>query len=200
MKKINNLLNFIFVLLIALVFVKCNKKYQGNNSIENVKYNSNKTTYTPKELDSVEARNYIVKLKLQEVYDLATNYAAGNKDTEIDRTIYEQIKEYFEKPDSTSIAPLISELDSLGARFVRINNIETLKEVVNEDTLDFAKYTMMYYNKEKRYVGALNKEVQYILKETPVEEKKFKSEFKFYFVNFQPLAGKKDSIPSVETK
>lgn len=193
-------LNLSIGVILAMLLMACNKKYQGTNNIESVKYNRNETTYTPKELDSVKARNYIIKLRLQEVYDLATNYAAGNKDTEIDRTLYRQIKEYFEKPDSTAIQPLIKELDSLKARFVKISNVTSKKEVIAPDTLDFAAYQMAYYDKDKRYIGTQHKEVQYILKETPIGEKKFKSEFKFFFVNFYPNLSENDSISVGNTK
>jgi hypothetical protein len=33
---------------------------------------------------------------------------------------------------------------------------------------------MDYYDKERKYIGYLNKEVQYVLKEAPAKEKKFK--------------------------
>jgi len=187
-------------LLLVIFFFACSEKYEGNNSIENVKYNSNKTTYAPMEIDSVNARNYIIKLKLQEVYDLATNYAAGNKDTEIDQTLYNQLKEYFEKPDSTIIEPLIKEMDSLSARYVKIVKVSSDKEIIDQDTLDFADYSMLYYNKDKRYIGSLPKKVQYVLKETPVPQKKFNSEFKFYFVSFAPFPSLNDSISSGEIR
>lgn len=198
--KTKSLFNSGFILLLLISIYACNKKYEGNNSIENVKYNSNKTTYAPIEIDSVEARNYIIRLKLQEVYDLATNYAAGNKDTEIDKTLYNQLAEYFTRPDSAIVQPVIHEMDSLKARFVKISDVTSEKEIVNNDTLDFAHYQMAYYNNKRQYLGTEKKKTQYLLKETPVIEKKFKSEFRFYFVSFAPMGTEKDSIPSGEIK
>ena len=150
-------------------------------------------------MDSLQTINNITALKLQEVYDLGTNYAAGNKDSDIDITLYNQIQEYFEKPDSTKIMPFIKQLDSLKARFVKISDVSTSKYISTKDTLDFAKYKMDYYDKERKYIGYLNKEVQYVLKKKLLQkEKKFKSEFKFYFVEFKGRL-KKDSIPSGKT-
>ncbi|NAW52055.1 hypothetical protein GNY06_11980 [Elizabethkingia argentiflava] len=201
MKKIHNALSFFSGLFIILGLIACNKKYSGKNTIETVKYNNNTTTYSPVEFDSVQARNYITGLKLQELYDLAAHYAAGNKDSDIDFTLYHQIQEYFDKPDSSKINSFINELDSLKARFVKINAISTFKEIhTKKDTLDFAKYRMDYYDGGKKYAGYLNKQVQYILKEVPVKEKKFKREFKFYFVDFKNPISQKDSVSLGKTK
>lgn len=192
MKIKNKILNALFAALIGFAFFACNKKYEGNNSIESVKYNTNKTTYTPMELDSVQAVNRIVAQHLQEVYDLATNYAAGNKDTDIDQTLRNQMMEYFETTDSLQINPLVKTLDSLQARYVKVYDITTFKKPVKKDSLDFATYKLDYYDKSRRYLGMLNKEVQYVLK-APEQDKQFTKEFKFYFVNFNL---KKDSIPA----
>lgn len=200
MRKIHNIFNISFAVIIIIAVVACKEeKYTGKNSIETVKYNNNATTFSPIELDSVQTINNITALKLQEVYDLATNYAAGNKDSDIDITLYNQIQEYFEKPDSAKIHPFIKELDSLKARFVKINDVTTFKHVTSKDTLDYAKYKMDYYNKERKYLGYQNKEVHYVMKEVPAIEKKFKREFKFYFVDFRGPS-KKDSILSGKAK
>lgn len=200
MKRVHNIFNIIAVTIILIIgLAACKEKYKGKNSLETVKYNNNTTTFSPIELDSLQTINNITALKLQEVYDLGTNYAAGNKDSDIDVTLYNQIQEYFEKPDSTKIMPFIKQLDSLKARFVKISDVSTSKYINAKDTLDFAKYKMDYYDKERKYIGYLNKEVQYALKEAPAKEKKFKSEFKFYFVEFKGPP-KKDSIPSGKTK
>ncbi|WP_407482161.1 hypothetical protein [Elizabethkingia meningoseptica] len=200
MRKIHNIFNITFALIIIIAIIACKEeKYTGKNSIETVKYNNNATTFSPIELDSVQTINNITALKLQEVYDLATNYAAGNKDSDIDITLYNQIQEYFEKPDSAKIHPFIKELDSLKARFVKINDVTTFKHVTSKDTLDYAKYKMDYYNKDRKYLGYQNKEVHYVMKEVPAIEKKFKREFKFYFVDFRGPA-RKDSILSGKAK
>jgi len=184
--------NTLIALLIISFFVfSCKKKYIGENSIETVKYNKNSVI----ELDSIQTINNIITLKLQEIYDLATNYAVGNKDSDIDQTIYNQIQEYFKKPDTAVINPIIRELDSLKSRFVKINNVESFKYTEDTNTLDCAKYNIDYYDVTRKYLGSENKYVQYTLKETPAKEKIFKQEFKFYFIKFSGFS-ENDSILS----
>jgi len=174
--------------MIFFIF-SCKKKYIGDNSIETVKYNKNVAI----ELDSIQTRNNIILIKLQEIYDLAINYAIGNKDSDIDKAIYNQMQEYFEKKDSTAINPIIKEIDSIRARFARVNKVNAFEYSKNTDTLDFASYKIDYYDVERKYLGTMSKNTQYILKETPDKERKFKQEFKFYFVKFDVFSGK-DSI------
>ena len=75
--------------------------------------------------------------------------------------------------------PFIKQLDSLKARFVKISDVSTSKYISAKDTLDFAKYKMDYYDKERKYIGYLNKEVQYVLKEAPAKKRNLKVNLNF---------------------
>ncbi|QCX52924.1 hypothetical protein [Elizabethkingia sp. JS20170427COW] len=198
MKSNKIYLNIITLLCIALLGIACEKKYEGKSSLESVKYNSNNSTYTAIELDSTKARNNILQIKLQELYDLSTNYAAGNKDTDIDETLYKQIGLYFEKPDTLLINNFIKELDSLKARYVKISDVSSSKEFTPKDTLDYTKYKVDYFDVSKKFLGSIDKFAHYTLKELPTSEQKVKGAFKFYFTDFK--APQKDSIPSGVTK
>lgn len=193
MKK---LINILIVCFIAFYIYSCNKKYDGDTSLENVKYNNNKKTYSTAKMDSAQAINTITKQKIQEFLDLSTLYASGNRDTEIDSVIYAQMQSYFVKQDSTNIKPLLKDLDSLKVRFAKVNSINSSKSIVGKDTLDFATYDVDYYNKDRKLIGNFNKNTQYILQKSPV---KFKKEFKFYFVDFEAKS-QKDSTSVGVTK
>src|SRR5690606_34957344 len=109
MKRINKLL--LFGLMLAL-FTGC-KKEQENLSLEQVKYNSNTTSYPSAKMDTLQSINKITRQKVREVLELSILYNSGNKDTEIDAAMYNQILGYFYKPDSTTVKSLFTELDSL---------------------------------------------------------------------------------------
>ena len=132
-------------------------------------------------MDSVQAINAITRQKVQDVFDLSTLYVSGNKDTEIDSSIYSQIKYYFHKPDSLTLMPLFKELESLKVKTAKVNNIKVYDVYYKEDTLNFAKYNVEYFDKERRTVGRFDRKSQFILVPAP---KKFKKEFKFYFLDF----------------
>ncbi len=191
MSKLNNLL-LLCALLLALA--ACNKKYDGSNSIDSVKYNKNTNSYPSTKIDSVQAINNITRQKLQELMDLAALYASGNKDTEIDSVIYAQMETYFLSPDSLKVTRLINQLDILQANYTKVTGLEIEQELRQNDTLNFARFNLEYYNADKKYLGKVDKRAQYVLKKSPV---KFKQEFRFYFVDFDPKP--KDSISSGNT-
>ena len=105
------------------------------------------------------------------------------------------LQNYFEKPDSTKLFPILRELDTLNVKSIKVSNIEIFDKIFHKDTLNFAKYHVEYFDKNSKLIGNFQRNAQYTLKPNPV---KFKKEFKFYFVDFAPVL--KDSISSGVTK
>lgn len=161
------------------------------SDIDKLRNNNNKTSYPVNKMDSAQAIQYITKQKIQELLDLSTLYSNGNRDTEIDSIIYAQMNGYFSAPDSLKLKPILRELDSLKVKTARVGNLEVSKEITPNDTLDFAKFDVEYFDRSGRSLGIFNKTAQYTLKVTPIQ---FKKEFKFYFLNFnEPYSPVKDS-------
>ncbi|MEA1849878.1 hypothetical protein U9K52_13210 [Chryseobacterium sp. MHB01] len=187
MKRINNFLIFTVLLL---AFVSCNNKKTEISDLDKLRNSNNTKTYPAVQMDSAQAINYITKQKVQELLDLSTLYLSGNKNTEIDTLIYSQMQSYFHKPDSLTFKNLFHELDSLKVKTVKVNNLEVYKDIYNQDTLDFAKFSVEYFDNKNKTLGTFEKTAQYILVSTPNTKK----EFKFFFLNFysNPLL-KKDS-------
>lgn len=187
MKRINNFLIFTVLLL---AFVSCNNKKTEISDLDKLRNSNNTKTYPAVQMDSAQAINYITKQKVQELLDLSTLYLSGNKNTEIDTLIYSQMQSYFHKPDSLTFKNLFHELDSMKVKTVKVNNLEVYKDIYNQDTLDFAKFSVEYFDNKNKTLGTFEKNAQYILVSTPNTKK----EFKFFFLNFysNPLL-KKDS-------
>ena len=192
MKYLNNI---IFVLLLASLLFSC-KKETTVSDLETLRKNNNKVSYPVTKMDTAQAISFITKQKIQELFDLSTLYTSGNRDTEIDSVIYSQINNYFLVQDSQKLKPIFRQLDSLKVKMAKVGNIEVRKEMKNNDTLDFAKFNVEYYDSNNKLIGNFDKNAQYILKANPV---KFKKEFKFYFVNFD-IPAEKDSISVGITK
>lgn len=192
MKKLIKLLTVVMLSCIAIH--SCKKKYEGDTSLEDAKYKTNRKSIPSVKMDSVQAINIITKQKIQDLLDLSTLYTSGNKDTEIDSVIYAQMKGYFLNGDSLHIKPLIKDLDSLKVRYAKINSLEISKVPDGKDTLDYAQFSVEYYNDKKAFIGSFNRQAQYILKASP---KQFQKEFKFYFVNFYETENKKN-MPTAE--
>lgn len=187
MKRINNFLIFTVLLL---VFVSCNNKKTEISDLDKLRNSNNTKTYPAVQMDSAQAINYITKQKVQELLDLSTLYLSGNRNTEIDTVIYSQMQSYFHKPDSLTFKNLFHDLDSLKVKTVKVNSLEVYKDVHNMDTLDFAKFSVEYFDNKNKSLGTFEKNAQYILVSTPNTKK----EFRFFFLNFysNPLL-KKDS-------
>lgn len=187
MKRINN---FLIVTLLLLAFISCNNKKTEISDLDKLRNSNNTKTYPAVQMDSAQAINYITKQKVQELLDLSTLYLSGNRNTEIDTVIYSQMQSYFHKPDSLTFKNLFHELDSLKVKSVKVNNLEVYKDLLNQDTLDFAKFNVEYFDNKNKSLGTFEKNAQYILVSTPNTKK----EFKFFFLNFysNPLL-KKDS-------
>lgn len=184
-------LKILSLLLFILMFIGC-KKEEQDLSLEQVKYNTNKTSYPTNKMDSAQAINKITKQKVREVLELSILYNSGNKDTDIDDALYKQILGYFHKPDSNTVRNLLTELDSLQVNNLSINSFEVKERYFRKDTLNFARFNVEYFDKNKRSIGSFDREAQYILIPAEIQ---FKKEFKFFFLNFyqKPL---NDSIVS----
>jgi hypothetical protein len=193
MKSLNNLF---FASLLGILLFSCKKENSTVSDLEMLRNNNNKISYPVTKMDSAQAISFITKQKIQELFDLSTLYTSGHRDTEIDSVIYAQINNYFLVQDSEKLKPIFRQLDSLKVKTAKVGNIEVRKEMKNNDTLDFAKFNVEYYDKDNRLIGNFDKNAQYILKPYPV---KFKKEFKFYFVNFD-IPAKKDSTSVGKTK
>ncbi|MEC3877161.1 hypothetical protein [Chryseobacterium salviniae] len=187
MKRINN---FLILTVLFLAFVSCNNKKTEISDLDKLRNSNNTKTYPAVQMDSAQAINYITKQKVQELLDLSTLYLSGNRNTEIDTVIYSQMQSYFHKPDSLTFKNLFHELDSLKVKTVKVNNLEVYKDIQSKDTLDFAKFSVEYFDNKNKTLGTFEKNAQYILVSTPNTKK----EFKFFFLNFysSPLL-KKDS-------
>lgn len=194
MKKKNKIIWFLFVLFLTVI--SCKKETPEVSDLEKVRNNNNQKTYPVTKMDSVQAISFITKQKIQELLDLSSLYTSGNRDTEIDSVIYEQMKSYFAERDSDKLQPLLKQLDSFKVKTAKVGDIEVKKEIKGNDTLDFARFSVEYFDKKDRYIGRFEKNAQYILKLSPV---KFKKEFKFYFVEFD-VKPEKDSISVGVTK
>lgn len=179
MKNLNKiLLSFLALLMMA---VSCNKKTEEKSDLEKIRTNNNRKSYPMTKMDSAQAIQFITKQKIQELFDLSALYANGNRDTEIDSVIYAQMQNYFEKPDSLKVKPLLRQLDSLHVKSAKVGNLTVSKKITKKDTLDFAQFNVEYFDANNKSLGTFSKNAQYILKLAPVQ---FKKEFKFYFVNF----------------
>ncbi len=192
--KISRFLFFAFAWL--LLIFSCTKENKEVSDLQKVRNNNNKITYPVTKMDSSQAIAFITKQKIQELLDLSTLYTSGNRDTEIDSVIYAQMKSYFSVQDSNKLKPLLKDLDSFNVKSAKVGNIDVSKVVKGKDTLDFAKFQVEYFDNKDKSIGTFDKNVQYILKLTPV---KFKKEFKFYFVDFNSTPPK-DSISVGKTK
>lgn len=180
-----------------LAFTACNNKKTEVSDLETLRNSNNKKSYPAVKMDSAQAINFITKQKVQELLDLSTLYLSGNKNTEIDTVIYSQMGSYFHKPDSMTFKKLFRELDSLKVKSVKVNNLSVYKDYYKNDTLDYAKFNVEYFDDKNRSLGTFEKNAQYILMSTPI---KFKKEFKFYFLNFYSSPLKKDSTSVGVTK
>lgn len=180
------------MLILVAIFVTiaaCKKENTELSDLQKVRNNNNQKSYPVTKMDSAQAISFITKQKIQELMDLSTLYTSGNRDTEIDSVIYAQMRSYFAEDDSNKLKPLLKQLDSLKVKNVKVGNIAINKEITVNDTLDFAKFDVEYFDARDRLIGKFEKNAQYMLKLSPV---KFKKEFKFYFVDLD-LKPKKDS-------
>ena len=178
--------NKIFFVLISFLLIlgSCKKETNEMSDLQKVRNNNNRKSYPVTKMDSAQAISFITKQKIQELLDLSTLYTSGNRDTEIDSVIYAQMKSYFAEADSAKLNPILKQLDSFKVKTAKVGNIAVTKEIKGKDTLDFAKFSVEYFDIKDKSIGIFEKNAQYILKLSPV---KFKKEFKFYFVDFDAI-------------
>lgn len=190
MKKLTNILFVMLTMMVAIV--SCKKETPEISDLDKVRKNNNAVSYPVTKMDSAQAIAQITKQKIQELLDLSTLYTSGNRDTEIDSVIYSQMKSYFIEDDSAKLAPILTELDSFNVKMAKVGNIEVSKTVVGNDTIDFAKFAVEYFDDQNKSVGIFERNAKYVLEPSPV---KFKKEFKFYFVSFEdPVAKDTTSV------
>lgn len=184
--------NFLYLFLLIAFIFSCDKKTDEISDLDKLRNSTNQKTYPAQQMDSVQAINAITLQKVQDVFDLSALYVSGNRDTEIDYSIYSQIQSYFHKPDSLTLNPLFKEMESLKVKTAKVNNLKVYDIYYKEDTLNFANFNVEYFDKDKRTLGRFDRKSQFILVPAP---KQFKKEFKFYFLDFfsKPL---NDSIDS----
>ncbi|MGC4128069.1 MAG: hypothetical protein QM564_00605 [Bergeyella sp.] len=194
MKKFNNL--FLLVAVLVLLF-SCKKHAEEMSDLDKLRNNNNKkSSYPVTKMDSTQAIQFITKQKIQELLDLSTLYSGGERDTEIDSIIYQQMSSYFSEPDSAKLKPILRELDSLKVKSAKVGNLNVEKKIIGKDTLDIANFEVEFFDKNNNSIGVFNKAAQYVLKITPIQ---FKKEFRFYFLNFD-YKSPKDSTASGVTR
>ena len=185
MKATNKFL--IFILLMGL-FASCNKKENNTVSdLEKLRISNNTKSYPAVQMDSAQVINDITMQKVQQLLELSTLYLSGNKNTEIDHTIYSQMEGYFHKPDSSVFKKLFTELDSLKVKKIKVNNLKVYKEIRNKDTLDLTKFNVDYFDSKNQMIGSFERNAEYTL------VSKENKEFKFYFLKFYSDTPKNDS-------
>lgn len=178
MKRIKLILT---LLLPLLVIFSCDKKETTTISdLDKLRQNNNEISYPTVQMDSLQAINSITKQKVQELLDLSTLYLDGNKRTTIDEAILKQINDYFLQPDSLTLQPLFNELSSKKVKIAKVNSLEVEKEIQDNDTIDFAKFNIEYFDKTNKSLGKFDRKARYTLVIPNKEEK----EFKFFFKNF----------------
>lgn len=176
MKKRNNLAVFLICFMVVL---SCQKKKVSEHRFSYEGRLSNREGIPITKLDSTQVINKIIGQKIQELYDLSCLYVTKNRDAEIDSVIYNQMKTYFEKPDSLLLAPVIHRMDSLKARHAWVDNLKVSQEIIGKDTVHYAIFNMKFKNKKKENLGSFPHRADYVLKKSPI---KFKQEFQFYFL------------------
>lgn len=183
-----NSIKFLLTPILAILFLwSCqNKETEERSDLDKIKQNNRQVL----KMDSAQSIQSITQQKVQELLDLSTIYASGNKNTVVDSLIYDQIAGYFVEPDSAKINPLISELDSLKVKNVKVKNLDISQWVEGRDTLNVASFTLEYSRKDRSRIGFFEKKASYVLKKSPIT---FVKEFKFYFLDFD-IQSPKDSI------
>lgn len=186
---------YIIQLLLAFFIIgaiSCNKAkyYEGEKDPIKIKGYKNENYYTSEKMDSLEVISHITKQKLQEVFDLAILASENKSNKDIDTLLLSQLQGYFPKGDTLYYSNIINNLDSLGAKYVKIelenfikndstklSSLDSLKTQKN-DSIGKILFKAHFYDKNKKYFYTQENQANYILKRNPT---KFKLEFKFYF-------------------
>ena len=179
MKTNNKYIALLFLLLLGITSCTPDKKEEISD-LQIVRNNNNQKSYPTTKMDSAQVISLITKQKIQELFDLSTLYTSGNRDTEIDSVIYAQMRSYFAESDSNKLKPLLKQLDSFKVRTAKVGNVNVKKEIIGNDTLDLAQYSVEYFDQRDNMIRKFDKNAMFMLKLSPV---KFKKEFRFYFVD-----------------
>lgn len=171
------------IVIFQFLLMSCNSDKKESLTLDQVRYNTNKSGYPTAKLDSAQAIVQITKQKLREVMELSLLYQSGNKNTEIDQAVYRQALGYFHKPDSSSLKNLLSEIDSLKVKNVNVNNLSVGEKINKTDTVKVAKFDVEYFDKNNNSLGRFPRTAYYKMMPSEV---RFKKEFKFYFTEFYP--------------
>jgi len=188
-------------ILICLIFVAiaCKKEqiFDGEHDPEVIKNYKNEAAEATS-MDSIASINHITKQKLLEVYELSLLYASKQNDSILRDVLGSQLAGYFLENDTLNIPKLMTEIDSLQAKFVEITHLgEIVSDSVRDDSVRKIDYWVKYYSSDKKLIDSLGRTTEFILKKEP---KKFKNEFTFYFTNLNLTDNQNDTIPSPVTQ
>ncbi|EKB60700.1 hypothetical protein [Bergeyella zoohelcum] len=172
---------YILFFIVFIMMISCSQKNKEVLSLDDVRNNTNSSSYPSTKMDSVQAINSITKQKVREVLELSILYQNSNKNSEIDEAVHRQALGYFYKPDSLTLSYLLEDLDTLQVKNANIQDFTVEKRVFKKDTLNFATFSVEYFNKNNQSIGVYEREAQYILLPAEIQ---FKKEFKFFFLNF----------------
>lgn len=175
--KLNKIL-LIFIIIFSLL-ISCNKNNETVNELQILRESTNSKSYPAIQMDSLQAVNSITKQKVQELIDLSALYLDGKQDTYIDKAIFKQMEEYFYQPDSLTFKNIFEDFKLNNVKSAKVKNLELFEDIKSGDTLNMAKFSVEYFDKNNRYLGDFERKAQYTM--TPNKENK---EFKFYFLTF----------------
>ncbi|MFA7686602.1 MAG: hypothetical protein WCY25_01925 [Moheibacter sp.] len=183
----------------VFLFCACKKEafFGGEHDPEVIKNYRNQSASVSK-MDSVASVNFITKQKLLEVYELSVLNYSNQNDSILGEVLHSQLAGYFLETDTVNIPKLMSEIDSLKARFVEIRHSDGVEnDTLTENSLMKINYWVKYYSANKKLIDSLPKTAEFILKKEP---KKFKHEFTFYFTDLNLPQTPKDTIESPVTQ
>jgi len=163
------------------MIISCNKGkyYSGEKNPEIIKGYNNEHYYPSGKMDSLQAISHITIQKLQEVYDLAVLTYENKTNKGIDTLLLEQLQGYFSKRDTLYARKIVYILDSLQAKYVKLELIKNDSlDLIHSDSIGIVRFNVQYYDKNKKFSQSKERQANYILKKNPA---KFKAEFKFYF-------------------
>lgn len=188
--KLNKIL--LILIIIFSLLISCKKNNETVNELQILRESTNSKSYPAIQMDSLQAVNSITKQKVQELIDLSALYLDGNQDTYIDKAIFKQMEEYFYQPDSLTFKNIFEDFKLNDVKSAKVKNLELLEDIKNGDTLNIAKFSVEYFDKNNRYLGDFERKAQYTM--TPNKENK---EFKFYFLTFYEGLEKDSTLSGV---
>ncbi len=173
----------LFMLFFIICFTACKKGkyYEGaERDLDKIKEYNNEYYSASEKMNLTESISHITAQKLQEIYDLSILAAENKSNKDIDTVLISQLRGYFSKRDTTYVYKIINTLDSLQAKYVKIEleKQNTPDSIILKDSIGNIQFRVHFYDKNKKYFSTQETQAHYILKRNP---EKFKKEFKFYF-------------------